>query len=154
VSKEIAAISEMPVFAEVLQGLEKIRAAADSMVVSQTDEAALVHEWRHAGLEKFVDMIAGAELGSKAESLSAAMNGRYLPARTLMVGDAPGDLETARATGCLFFPIIPGAETASWIELREEGLQRVLNGTFSGSYQADLINRFNAALSPVPPWVH
>ena len=63
------------------------------------------------------------------------------------------DLETARATGSLFFPIIPGAENASWIELREEGLQRVLNGTFSGSYQADLINRFNAVLSPVPPWV-
>lgn len=152
VSKEIAAVPQMPVFDEVFQGLEKIRAVADAIVVSQTDEAALVHEWNHAGLTGFVDVIAGAELGTKIESLGTAMNGRYAPDQTVMVGDAPGDLETARATGSLFFPIIPGAENASWIELRKEGLQRVLNGTFSGSYQADLINRFNAALSPVPPW--
>ena len=149
VSREIAAI---PVFDEVFQTLEKIRMMADSIVVSQTTEEALVREWRNAGLGKFVDVIAGAELGSKIESLATAMNGRYAPERTVMVGDAPGDLETARATGSLFFPIIPGAENASWIELREEGLARILNGTFSRVYQDDLMARFNAALSPVPPW--
>jgi len=153
VSKEIAAVQEMPVFGEVVQGLEKIRATADAIVVSQTDEAALVHEWRNAGLVRFVDVIAGAELGSKAESLGTAMNGRYAPERTVMVGDAPGDLETARAVGCLFFPIIPGAENASWIELREEALQRIFSGTFAGGYQNDLIARFNAVLSETPPWV-
>jgi phosphoglycolate phosphatase-like HAD superfamily hydrolase len=152
VSKEIAAVPQMPVFDEVFQGLEKIRATADAIVVSQTDEAALVHEWNHAGLTGFVDVIAGAELGTKVESLSTAMKNRYAPERTAMVGDAPGDLETARAVGCLFFPIIPSAENASWIELREKGLARLLNGTFAGAYQDDLINRFNAALSPVPPW--
>jgi len=153
VSKEIAAVPEMPVFDEVFQTLEKIRTMADSIVVSQTQEEALVHEWRNAGLEKFVDVIAGAELGSKIESLGTAMRGRYLPERTVMLGDAPGDLETARATGALFFPIIPGAENASWIELREEGLARLLNGTFAGTYQKGLIDRFNAVLSETPPWI-
>jgi phosphoglycolate phosphatase-like HAD superfamily hydrolase len=152
VSKEIAAVPQMPVFNEVPAGLEKIRTTADSIVVSQTDEAALVHEWRNAGLEKFVDVIAGAELGSKIESLGTAMKGRYAPEKTVMVGDAPGDLETARATGSLFFPIIPGDEVASWIELREEALPRVLSGTFAGSYQAGLIARFNTVLSETPPW--
>jgi phosphoglycolate phosphatase-like HAD superfamily hydrolase len=152
VSKEIAAIPEMPVFTEVFQGLEKIRTIADSIVVSQTTEEALVREWRNAGLQTFVDVIAGAELGSKIESLGTAMKDRYAPERTLMVGDAPGDLETARATGALFFPIIPGAENASWIELRNEGLERVLNGTFAGTYQNCLIDRFNAVLSEIPPW--
>jgi phosphoglycolate phosphatase-like HAD superfamily hydrolase len=152
VSREIAAIPEMPVFDEVFQSLEKIREIADAIVVSQTTEEALVREWDHAGLTGFVDVIAGAELGSKIESLATAMKGRYASERTLMVGDAPGDLETARATGSLFFPIIPGAENASWIELRETGLRRVLNGTFAGEYQDGLIARFNAALSPVPPW--
>ena len=153
VSREIAAVPEMPVFDEVFQGLEKIRAAADAIVVSQTDEAALVHEWDNAGLTRFVDVIAGAELGSKIESLGTAMKSRYAPERTLMIVDAPGDLETARVVGSLFFPIIPGDEVASWIELREEGLSRVLNGTFAGEYQTDLIERFNAVLSPNPPEV-
>jgi phosphoglycolate phosphatase-like HAD superfamily hydrolase len=152
VSQEIAAVPEMPVFGEVFQTLEKVRATADSIVVSQTQEEALVREWRNAGLEQFIDVIAGAELGSKIESLGTAMKGRYAPERTVMVGDAPGDLETARATGCLFFPIIPGAENASWIELREEGLARVLAGTFSRTYQDDLMARFNAVLSETPPW--
>jgi phosphoglycolate phosphatase-like HAD superfamily hydrolase len=152
VSRKIAAVPEMPVFAEAFQTLEKIRETADAIVVSQTTEEALVREWRNAGLERFIDVIAGAELGSKIESLGTAMKNRYVPGRSLMVGDAPGDLETARATGSLFFPMIPGAENASWIELREEGLQRVLNGTFSGAYQADLIGRFNAALSETPPF--
>ncbi len=151
-SKEIAEVSEMPVFPEVSRTLEKIRRMADSIVVSQTAEEALVREWRNAGLQKFVDVIAGAELGSKIESLSTAMKGRYAPERTLMVGDAPGDLETARATGALFFPIIPGGEPASWIELREEALGRVLGGTFSDGYQNHLIKRFEAVLAEVPLW--
>jgi len=152
VSKEIAAVPQMPVFDGISAGLEKIRAAADSIVVSQTDEAALVHEWRNAGLEKFVDVIAGAELGSKIESLATAMKNRYALERTVMVGDAPGDLETARAVGCLFFPIIPGDEPASWVELREEALPRVLDGTFGDEYQKNLIGRFQKVLSEAPPW--
>jgi len=40
VSREIAAIPQMPVFDEVFQSLEKIRSAADAIVVSQTDESA------------------------------------------------------------------------------------------------------------------
>lgn len=151
VSREIAAVRQMPVFDGVSLGLETIRSAADVIVVSQTDEAALVHEWQNAGLDRFVDVIAGAELGSKIESLGTAMKDRYLSERTVMVGDAPGDLETARAVGCLFFPIIPGNEPASWTGLREEGLGRVLSGSFAGEYQNRLISRFNTVLSETPP---
>ncbi len=151
VSKEIADVVEMPIFPEVFQTLKKLRENADAIVVSQTAEEALVREWRNAGIDSFVDVIAGAELGSKVESLGTAMKGRYAPELTLMVGDAPGDLETARAAGCLFFPIIPGAEVTSWIELREEGLSRFLSGTFDGWYQTGLIERFSWVLSPEPP---
>jgi len=151
VSRQIAVIGEMPMFDEVFQGLEKVREVADAIVVSQTTEDALVREWRHAGVEHFVDVIAGAELGSKAESLALSMKGRYASDQVLMVGDAPGDLEAAREVGCLFFPIIPGDEVASWVELRETGIGRVLNGAFVGEYQDDLISRFNAVLSDAPP---
>jgi phosphoglycolate phosphatase-like HAD superfamily hydrolase len=153
VSSRIAEIPEMPVFDGVFQGLEKIRGLADVIVVSQTTEDALVREWRHADLDRFIDVIAGAELGSKAESLATAMKGRYVPGRTLMVGDAPGDLDAARAAGCLFFPVLPGEENASWQELCGEGLKRLRDGSFAGAYQDGLIGRFRAVLSDMPPWL-
>lgn len=152
-SRRIEEINVFPVFDGVFQCLEKLHATADLIVVSQTTEDALVREWNHAGITGFVDVIAGAELGSKKESLEIAMAGRYSAQQTLMVGDAFGDLEAARAAGCLFFPILPGEEGSSWAALCSEGLARLQNGTFAGVYQADLIERFNAALSPAPPWL-
>ena len=150
-SHRVSELPPIPVFDGVFQGLENLHAQADLIVVSQTTEDALVREWNHAGITKFVDVIAGAELGSKAESLKIAMKGRYGSEQALMVGDATGDLEAARAAGCLFFPILPGDEVNSWVELQSEGLERLLAGTFAGAYQADLIARFNAVLSPEPP---
>ncbi|MBC8206473.1 MAG: HAD hydrolase-like protein [Kiritimatiellales bacterium] len=152
VSRQIATISEMPVFDGVSLGLEKLREASDLIVVSQTTEEALVREWRNAQLEEFIDVIAGAELGSKAESLTRAAVGRYSLDKIVMVGDAPGDLEAAQSVGCLFFPILPGGEVASWTELLDTALPRIQAGTFAGAYQEDLIERFNAVLSPTPPW--
>ncbi len=150
-SRRIAELPPIPMFDDVFQCLEKVREVADAIVVSQTTEDALVREWRHAGIEHFVDVIAGAELGSKAESLALAMKDRYAPHQVLMVGDAPGDLEASRAVGCQFFPIIPGDEGASWVELRETGIGRVLNGAFVGEYQEELIARFNTVLSDTLP---
>lgn len=151
-SRRIAELAEMPVFDGVEEGLAKMRKMADAIVVSQTTEEALVREWRNAELECFIDVIAGAELGSKAESLTRAAVDRYPLDRILMMGDATGDLEAARTIGCLFFPIIPGDEVASWVELRDVAFNRMRNGTFAGAYQDELIARFTAALSPVPPW--
>ena len=151
-SRRISKLPPIPVFDGIFQGLEKLREVSDLIVVSQTTEDALVREWRHAELEEFVDVIAGAELGSKAESLTRAAVGRYPLEQILMVGDAPGDLEAAQSVGCLFFPVIPGDEIASWVELLDTALPCVQAGTFAGAYQEDLISRFNAALSPEPPF--
>ena len=152
VSRQISKLAEMPVFDEVVEGLKALQEAADMIVVSQTTEDALIREWRNASLEPFIDVIAGAELGSKQQSLTFAAVGRYPLDRILMIGDAPGDLEAAQAVGCLFFPIIPGDETSSWIELRNEALDRLKSGTFSGIYQDKLITRFNTTLSETPPY--
>lgn len=151
-SRRISELPPIPVFDGVARGLEKLREASDLIVVSQTTEDALVREWNHAGLTPLVDVIAGAELGAKSESLARAAVGRYPLDKIVMVGDAPGDLEAARTVGCLFFPIIPGDEVASWRELVSDGLPRLKNGTFAGACQEELIARFNAALSPTPPW--
>ena len=53
---------------------------------------------------------------------------------------------------CLFFPIIPGNEEASWLRLLEEGIDHFMTGTFTGAFQQDLLDEFNQHLPETPPW--
>ena len=101
----------------------------------------------------FVSLIAGQELGTKAEHLTLATQGRYRTGRVLMIGDAPGDLKAARQVGARFFPINPGHEEASWETFCKEAFPRFLNGTYSLPYEDDLIRQFNALLPETPPWL-
>lgn len=145
-------MEQIPPFEGVFQGLEKIRAAADCIIVSQTPEAALVKEWNENGMTQYVSVIAGQELGTKKEHLEMAMGGRYAPQNVLMVGDALGDQKAAEAVGACFYPINPGHEAESWRRFNEEALDRFLSGTFTGAYQKALIDDFSMLLPELPPW--
>ena len=134
------------------RALQMMQGKSDCIVVSQTPEAALVKEWRHHKIEHFVKMIAGQELGSKAEHLTLASGGKYAAGRVLMIGDAPGDLTAAQKAGALFFPIVPREEDAAWKRFCEEGYARFLNGTFAGAYENNLKAAFLAALPDKAPW--
>ena len=72
--------------------------------------------------------------------------------QTLMIGDAPGDYQAAVANQCLFFPINPGNEEASWKRFYEEGIDRFLSGTFAGSTKQELLAEFDRYLPERPPW--
>jgi phosphoglycolate phosphatase-like HAD superfamily hydrolase len=148
------AIAEMvrgvPPFPFVRQCLERFAEGADMLVCSQTPNAALEAEWAEHDLSRFVLAICGQEVGSKKESLAAAK--QYPANHTLMIGDAPGDYKAAAANNCLFFPINPGAEEASWRRLFEEGIQRFFEGSFAGAYQERLLAEFDAFLPERPPW--
>jgi len=139
-------------FPHAREGVKRIAAAADAICVSQTPTEALMREWREAGLLPYVAIIAGQELGTKTEHLQLAADGKYPPGRILMIGDAPGDLEAARAAGALFFPINPGHEDASWERFCREGFDRFLEGRFAGAYETELIREFEALLPETPPW--
>src|SRR5436309_6668096 len=90
-----AAIEEIvrgvPPFPLVRESLEKLNQRADALCISQTPAAALGREWAEHGLDKFVKLIAGQEMGTKTEHLKLAAAGKYPPHRILMIGDAPGD---------------------------------------------------------------
>jgi phosphoglycolate phosphatase-like HAD superfamily hydrolase len=146
-------MAEIPPFAGVRECLVKMHAAADLVVVSQTPEEALVHEWALHGIDGFVNVIAGQELGTKAEHLEMARGDRYPADHVMLIGDAPGDLRAAQAVNGYFFPIMPGKEEESWRQLADEGLARFLDGTFGGAYQQKLIAEFEALLPGTPPWV-
>lgn len=139
-------------FEFVRESLEKARAKADLMVVSQTPLEALRREWEEHRLDGLVEVIAGQEHGTKTEHLKYAANGKYPKGRILMIGDAPGDRKAAEANDAHFFPILPGDEKQSWERFCLKGLDRFFAGTFAGEYQDELIREFENRLPTVPPW--
>lgn len=143
-------VQGVPPFPGVRECLQRLAPQADLVVVSATPGEALEREWAEHDLSQFISAICGQEAGSKKETLAAAQG--YEPEHVLMIGDAPGDLQAAQATGALFFPINPGGEEASWERFAQEGLERFFGGMFAGDYQQRLLAEFEKRLPANPPW--
>lgn len=146
------AMDPIPPFDDALKSLKLLHGQSDALVVSQTMDDTLVAEWNLHGLTKYVDIIAGASIGTKTQSLNWAMKEHYDPKRAIMMGDALGDMAAARDTGIWFYPILPGHEDASWKKFLEEDYERFRTGNFTEEYQQELIDTFLALLPEIPPW--
>jgi len=142
----------VPPFPYVRESLQYLAAKADMIVVSATPTEALVREWEEHDIARYVQVIAGQEMGTKAQHLGLAAKGKYAPDHILMIGDAPGDMDAARANDALFYPINPGREEESWQRFYEEAMYRFLAGEYAGDYEEALIAEFEAVLPEVPPW--
>jgi phosphoglycolate phosphatase-like HAD superfamily hydrolase len=151
-----ASIADMvhgvPPFPYMRESLQALQGQADVVVVSATPTEALTREWEEHDIAKYARVIAGQEMGNKKQHLALAAKGKYAPDHILMMGDAPGDMEAAKANGTLFFPINPGQEEKSWERFFKEGIARFTAGTFAGAYEASLIAEFEKLLPSVPPW--
>lgn len=142
----------VPPFPSVRAALQKAFAVADLMVVSATPGEALIREWHEHDLARFMKVIAGQEAGTKADHISIAKDGRYDAKKVLKIGDALGDLQAAKANDVCFFPIYPGQEEESWQAFIDEGLERFLEGNFTGEYENERIATFCKLLPSSPPW--
>lgn len=142
----------VPPFPSVPASLEKVSEWADIIVCSATPLEALRREWEEHGIDGYVRVIAGQEMGSKKEHIQLASAGKYSPDKVLMIGDAPGDLRAARGNGARFFPINPGEEETSWQRFLEEGGDRFRRGDFSADYEGALVSEFEQLLPEQPPW--
>jgi phosphoglycolate phosphatase-like HAD superfamily hydrolase len=120
-------VQGVPPFSFVRDCLQKASERADIMVISATPLEALQREWRENDIARYAALIASQEMGTKIEQLRATTAGKYGDDRVLVVGDAPGDMQAARANDALFYPINPGAETT-------------------------LVADFEARLPDTPPW--
>ncbi len=143
-------VRAVPPFPLVRECLQAMNARADVLVCSATPSAALEKEWDEHQIAQYVVKICGQEIGSKKEILANAK--KYGPQKTLMIGDAPGDYQAAKANACLFYPINPGAEEASWERLHSEGLRRFFEGNFAGEFQEQILAEFQALLPEKPKW--
>ena len=153
VNREIAEkVKHVPPFRGVLESLKAIQNQSDAICVSQTPTEALVREWEEHDLLSYVRVIAGQELGTKADHLTLATKGRYPADRVMMIGDAPGDRKAAAAVGARFFPINPGQEEESWQRFLNEAYPRFLEDRYDPPYEATLIAAFDALLPQRPPW--
>jgi phosphoglycolate phosphatase-like HAD superfamily hydrolase len=148
--KEI--VKQMPPFPYVRESLEKIGPLADVIVVSATPGEALIREWEEHDIAKYVNVIAGQEMGTKAQHLEYAAKGRYQDNHILMIGDALGDLKAARANNALFYPVNPGSEVKSWKRFHDEAFDRFIKGGYAGKYEEKLIAEFEKCLPETPPW--
>jgi phosphoglycolate phosphatase-like HAD superfamily hydrolase len=140
----------VPPFPYVRECLQKLQSVADLMVISATPNAALEKEWNEHDIAQYVTAICGQESGSKTETLANAA--KYPADQALMIGDAPGDYRAAVENSCLFFPINPGNEEASWRRFYDEGINRFLSRTFTGAYQEALLAEFDRCLPDRPAW--
>lgn len=135
-------IRGVPPFPLVRESLQKIQPFADVVVVSTAPYTSLLREWTENELNKFVAFLGGQEMGNKTVQLQSLVRDRYAPNYTLMLGDAPGDYQAARANDVLFYPILPGNEEAAWHRFYTEALDKFLNLEFAGDYAADRLAEF------------
>ena len=142
----------VPPFPGVRESLNFLADRADMIVVSATPLEALTREWEEHDIARYVRVIAGQEMGKKALHLELAGRGKYASDHLLMIGDAPGDMQAARANGALFFPVNPGHEEESWQRFRDEAVHEFVAGRYAGAYEASLIADFEALLPEAPPW--
>jgi phosphoglycolate phosphatase-like HAD superfamily hydrolase len=145
-------VKGIPPFPFVKESLVKIASLADVIVVSATPAEALIREWREHDIAQYVAVIAGQEMGTKAQQLEYATKDRYEKDHVLMIGDAPGDLRAAMANNALFFPVMPGKETESWKRFHDEAFDRFIKGKYAGAYEKKLIMEFDACLPEKPAW--
>ena len=70
-------VTNVPPLPFVRESLQKMQGRADVIVVSATPGATVVREWNEHDLARYVALIAGQEMGTKAQHLQYATKGRY-----------------------------------------------------------------------------
>ena len=140
----------VPPFPHVRECLKKLSEQADIVIVSATQQLALEREWSEHGLLPLVSAVKGQESGSKKEII-AAIKDDYEPGHVLMIGDAPGDRDAAKANGALFYPICPEQEAQSWAAFGE-CMDAFLKGTYAGEMEEGRIRYFETLLPDEPAW--
>lgn len=129
-------------FAGVKEALAAAHRHADIAVVSSANRKAVEEEWGYFGLLPDVDLLLAQDAGNKAHCIRELVKKGYKRERVLMVGDAPGDQEAAEKNGVFYYPILVKKEAASWRELRETALKRLLAGTYAGTYEREKYTEF------------
>jgi len=144
-------VHDVPPFPFVGESLQKVSQWADIIVCSATPNEALEREWEEHDIAQYARIIAGQEMGSKKEHL-ALVKSKYPAGNIIMIGDAPGDMQSAHVNGLLFFPINPGQEAKSWEKFYQEYADLFGKSFYNKAIEGELIAEFDTYLPDTPPW--
>ncbi len=129
-------------YENVKQALAFAHGRADVAIVSSANLGAVLEEWQRHGLLEHTDVVLAQDSGSKAYCIGQLLTKGYETDHVLMCGDAPGDLRAAQDNGVFYYPILVRKEKESWQEFMDTGCEKLLQGTYGGSYQQEKITAF------------
>ena len=133
---------EVRPFDGVKEALEKIHKSCNIAVVSSANPKAVKDEWERFGLLDYVDLLCTQDMGSKAFCIGEIKKKGFESSKVLMCGDAVGDMKAAAEKGVFYYPIMVNHEKESWSRMKEETLERFLNGTYEGGFQETVLREF------------
>ena len=142
-----ASINQLPEnaklpFEKAKEALKYAHQYADVAIVSSANLDAVLEEWEKHGLLCHTDIVLAQNAGSKAFCIQELLKKGYNPNNVVMCGDAPGDLDAAKKNNVFYYPILVKKEKESWEEFISTALTKLLNNTYTGSYQGEKINAF------------
>lgn len=145
--------AKIPPFNHVKECLKLMSQHADILIVSKTPYADLANYWEAQGIAKYVQIIAGQEMGSKGHHIEVAKRaGQYEDDQVLMIGDGGGDLKAVKVNNGLFYPTPPGQEQDAWDNF-SDAFQLFVKGKYKGEFEKKLLNQFKKSLLPSPSWM-
>ena len=113
------------------EGLEAAHAFADVAMVSSANRDAVEEEWGKFGLLPHTDIVLAQDVGSTAACIAAMLKFGYDPQKVLMVGDAPGDCDSAEKNGVYYYPILVNHEKQSWDEAIGVAFEKLRSGEYA-----------------------
>ncbi|MBQ8685392.1 MAG: HAD hydrolase-like protein [Clostridia bacterium] len=137
VNEKITALPEeqkIP-FAGVKEALAYAHERADVAIVSSANLGAVLEEWEKHGLLAYVDIVLAQNAGSKAFCIGELLKKGYDKEKTLMCGDALGDLQAAEKNGVYYYPVLVRREKESWEEFIRTACDKLIEGGYGGDYQ-------------------
>lgn len=129
-------------FEGVKEGLAYAHQFADVAIVSSANLQAVEEEWELYGLLENVDILLAQNAGSKAFCISELLKKGYDKDKVMMTGDAPGDFDAAKKNGVYYYPILVKHERQSWKEFVDTAVNKLVDGSFGGTYQEEKIQAF------------
>lgn len=124
------------------EALAFIHQYADVAIVSSANPEAVKEEWHRHELDLHVDVMLAQDAGTKAYCIGELKKKGYENHKVIMIGDAIGDLEAAKANDVLFYPIKVKQEEMSWNNLVEKVMNQFMEGSFIGEEQEKVITDF------------